>query len=164
MHPTINRSHLRRLVAATAFVVLITRLTGQAIPTPPSQTPGAGSAAGDVTVLSPYVVDTSLDRGYQAVNTLSGTRLNSSLRDAPASISVMTKEFLEDIGLDSLREIVRYSINSEVDEFDTGAASHPDQVNSQYLVKVINTRGIRASQALDYFKSITPDDSYRDER
>jgi hypothetical protein len=37
-------------------------------------------------------------------------------------------------------------------------------VNSQYLVKVINTRGIRASQALDYFKSITPDDSYRVER
>jgi iron complex outermembrane recepter protein len=162
MHPTINRGYFRRLVAATAFVILIPQLPGQV--TPAAAPDAVPPAAGDVTILSPYIVDTSLDRGYQAVNTLSGTRLNSSLRDAPASISVMTKEFLEDIGLDSLGEIVRYSVNSEVDEFDTGAASHPDQVNSQYLVKVINTRGIRASQALDYFKSITPDDSYRVER
>lgn len=28
-------------------------------------------------MLSPYVVDTARDRGYQAANTLSGTRLNS---------------------------------------------------------------------------------------
>ena len=74
-----------------------------------SASPGvsAGTAVpSPITVLNPYVVDMTLDRGYQATNTLSGSRLNSSLRDTPSSISVFTKEFLQDVGLDDLGELV----------------------------------------------------------
>src|SRR5687768_3529427 len=92
----INRRLLPSATAA-ALAALIAPLAGQGISTPAPT--GAAASPTDVTVLSPYVVDTTQDLGYQATNTLSGTRLNSSLRDAPASISVMTKEFLEDIGL-----------------------------------------------------------------
>src|SRR5687768_16193187 len=64
-------------------------------PTPPSN---------EVIELTPFIVDTTKDRGYQAANTLSGSRLNSSLHDTPASVSVWTKEFIQDVGLTELNE------------------------------------------------------------
>jgi hypothetical protein len=120
--------------------------------------------AGDVVVISPYTVDTTRDRGYQAQNTLAGTRLNSSLQDTPASVSVITQAFLQDVALDDLAQLSTYSVNSQVYESDTGSTSGNDAVNGQNIVKAIDTRGVRATQALDYFKSITPDDTYRVDR
>jgi len=68
----------------------------------------------DVIKLSPFTVDSSRDLGYQAENTLSGSRLNSSLRDTAGSISVFTKDFLDDIGdrkPASLPGIFRFQVN-----------------------------------------------------
>ena len=59
--------------------------------------------AADVVVeLSPFTVNSAADKGYRAENTLAGSRLNTSLRDTPASISVFTREFLDDIGLNEI--------------------------------------------------------------
>jgi outer membrane receptor for ferric coprogen and ferric-rhodotorulic acid len=50
-------------------------------------------------VLSPFVVRGDKDSGYQAGNSLAGSRLNTELKDTAAAISVFTKEFLNDIGV-----------------------------------------------------------------
>src|SRR5687767_10321539 len=76
-----------------------------ALPAAVAQTaaPAANSAANaskDSTVtLSPFEVREDKDSGYQAQNTLSGTRLNSSLANIPAAIQVLTKELILDLNL-----------------------------------------------------------------
>ena len=124
-------------------------------------TPGTGREA-ETVELSPFVVNTDRDLGYLAENTLAGSRLNTKLRDTPGSISVFTREFIDDLGITDIRQLVEYSVNSEVD-VGNGAAG-PNQntyIDASNLNVNIRTRGISASQGLDYFTSIAPADSYR---
>ena len=67
--------------------------------------------------LSPFEVRAEDDAGYQAANTTSGSRLNSRLKDTPASVSAFTPEFLADIAatwpgadLQHLRQLRRNAI------------------------------------------------------
>ena len=97
--------------------------------------------------LSPFVVNTARDRGYVAENTLAGSRLNTKLRDTPGSISVFTREFLDELGINDIRQLVEYSVNSEVD-VGTGAGG-PNQntyIDASNLNVNVRTRGISASQ------------------
>ena len=48
--------------------------------------------------MTPFEVATSRDTGYQATETLAGTRIRTDLRDVGAAITVITKEFLKDVG------------------------------------------------------------------
>lgn len=112
--------------------------------------------------LSPFVVDETSDLGYAANNTLAGTRLNSSLRDTAASISVMTPEFIEDTGFDNIEELIAYSANTVVDTGDAGAGGFFNTfTNAANVTQAVRTRGIAASRSVDYFKAIIPNDSYR---
>lgn len=73
-------------------------------PTPPT-TPTEDQPV----VLSPFTVDASRDRGYRATNSISGTRLNTAIKDLPMPIEVITAEFLRDTGSTDLRQSLRYS-------------------------------------------------------
>ena len=158
-----SRPARRTFSLALLFAVAIPAgALAQAVP-PPATTPAPSStASADVVELTPFIVDTTKDRGYQAENTLSGSRLNSSLNDTPASVSVFTKEFLQDVGLTELNELIEYSVNATLNFNDTGPALEANPyVNATSLTRKIDIRGIPSSQGLDYFHSITPDDSYR---
>jgi Ca-activated chloride channel family protein len=50
----------------------------------------------EIITLSPFQVSTSSDSGYYASSTLAGTRLNTRLADASGSITVMTKQQLQE--------------------------------------------------------------------
>ena len=63
----------------------------------------------EVIQLSPFEVNTSKDQGYLATNTISGTRLNTLIKDLPMPVEVITEEFLRDTGSNDLRESLRYS-------------------------------------------------------
>lgn len=69
----------------------------------------------EAVVLAPFEVNARLDTGYMGVNTVSGSRLNTSLRDTPASISVFTSEFLNDIAATSIADLAKYSSNTDYD-------------------------------------------------
>ena len=60
--------------------------------------PAPVSSEDDTVTMSPFEVSSDRDTGYIATNTLAGSRLNTSLLETPASISVLTKDFLNDIG------------------------------------------------------------------
>ncbi len=119
-------------------------------------------ASEEVIELSPFTVNTSRDTGYFAENTLAGSRLNTSLRDTAGSVSVFTKEFLDDLAITDLRDLVQYSVNAEMEtnESVAGAGQNPF-VNGERLVPLVLIRGLAASQGMDYFTSITPGDPYR---
>lgn len=63
--------------------------------------------------LSPFVVNSTQDTGYQALSTLAGTRLNTPLKDLGASISIYTKDFLNDIGATNTSELLIYGTSTE---------------------------------------------------
>jgi outer membrane receptor protein involved in Fe transport len=67
----------------------------------------------DVLELSPFVVETSKDKGYFAQNTLAGSRMRTNLSDLGASITVVTKQQLEDTGSIDINDVFRYEANTE---------------------------------------------------
>ncbi len=77
------------------------------------QTAAAAADPGDLVVLSPFEVNGAMDKGYLATNTLSGTRLNSKIEDLGSSISVVTKQQMEDLGVRDLNDIFLYEANTE---------------------------------------------------
>lgn len=97
--------------------------------------------------LSPFQVDGSGDVGYLAGSTLAGTRLNSNLTDVAAAISPFTKEFMEDIGADSMEQLLTYSNNTT--RLDSTELANDNQVIEFEFQ--FNVRGLPASRARNYF-------------
>ncbi|MDO8544297.1 MAG: TonB-dependent receptor plug domain-containing protein [Opitutaceae bacterium] len=155
---------LALLAISHAIAAEPARTTPPATATPPvtNAAPGADANQDDVLELSPFNVVTTRDVGYQAENTLAGSRLNTQLRDTAGSISVFTKEFLDDVGITDIKELVQYSVNSEMNTNENQAGSNQNPiVNAQSLTPPILIRGLAASLGMDYFTSITPTDPYR---
>ncbi len=68
--------------------------------------------------MSPFTISTDRDTGYAATNSLAGTRLNSAIANIPAALSVMTREFLNDIGAFDATKAIEYSLNAANDTSD----------------------------------------------
>ncbi|MBI4626660.1 MAG: hypothetical protein HY736_26000 [Verrucomicrobia bacterium] len=88
--------------------------------------------------------------------------MKTKLRDTPASVSVFTREFRDDLGITNIKHLVEYSVNSELDTASRVAGTGQNAfINAQNLNGNILTRGISAGQGMDYFTSIAPADAYR---
>lgn len=104
---------------------------------------------GETVELSPFVVSTNKDVGYLAANTLSGTRLNTSLLDTPASISELTAEFLADINATNISNAVEYSLGFENDK--PGANDNISQFSAGSTTAVARGLGRSRVVSRDYF-------------
>jgi hypothetical protein len=100
------------------------KATSAAVPSAPGSTAGTST---DVPItLSPFEVVADA-RGYQATNTMSGTRLNSQLEDLGASISVITKEQMADLAMLDINDVFLYTGNTE----GTGQFTQIDEVSGR---------------------------------
>ncbi len=125
----------------------------------------APSTSTGVTVLSPFEVTSTKDVGYQAGNSMSGSRLNSSLKDTAAAVMVFTPEFLSDFGATSLADLVGYAPNMQVDMLDASADAGTSFLGGSDLRDTrIRVRGLSASTALDFFETGIAVDTYNTER
>ncbi len=104
---------------------------------PPAETTASATPEKDSAVveLSPFKVTTEKDNGYRATNSISGTRLNSAIKDLPMPIEVITEKFLRDTGSTDLRQSLRYSagilLQSQNDQGSPGGAYQgPGGVNN----------------------------------
>ncbi|WP_414661415.1 TonB-dependent siderophore receptor [Horticoccus sp. 23ND18S-11] len=124
-----------------------------------AQQPAATDAKGPVQ-LSPFQVSTDQDVGYAAANSLSGSRLNSELKNTPAAISVFTKEFLDDIGVLNTMDALQFAMNASREFTDyTGLAS------AQQSDGNIQVRGFTgASLGRDFFTWRVSSDVFNTER
>lgn len=75
-----------------------------------TQTPAAPSAAAgdEVVVLSPFVVSSAGASRYQATEATSGTRMRVSLFDSTQSVSVVTRDLIEDISAGRVVDAAKY--------------------------------------------------------
>lgn len=146
-----------RYLPYALFTLPLAHVLAQTIPAP------AAAPAGDPVIeLSPFTVDASKDKGYRAENTLAGSRLNTALRDTAAPVSVFTEEFLEDLAITNVDQLIEYSVGTQLDLQDTGPGTNANNhIGGANIVRRLDIRGIRASESLDYFRSITPNDAYR---
>src|SRR3569833_4579501 len=103
-----NQAKLRTVFAASALLagqVLVAQTAQKPVPSTNTTTPLAHD---DTIELSPFLVEATQDEGYQAVNTLAGTRVRTDLRDVASSISVVTSKFLQDTGARNAQDLLVY--------------------------------------------------------
>lgn len=114
--------------------------------------------------LSPFTVQADSNVGYLATNTLAGTRLNTSLKDVGAAVSVYTPEFLNDIGAHNVQDILTYTLSTEgggVNGNYSGISGETSDATRDDPSSVNRVRGLAtATRARDYFVSDIPADSY----
>jgi outer membrane receptor protein involved in Fe transport len=97
----------------------------------------------EVVQLSPFQV-VSDQNGYQALNTLSGTRLNSKLEDLGSSITVVTKQQMTDMALLDINDVFRYEASTEgTDNFTTFNRNRSGGVNDQVQSEPQNANRVR---------------------
>jgi hypothetical protein len=132
----------------------------------------------DAVVLSPFVVDSERDTGYQARNTLAGTRLNTRLEDVGAAISVYNRDFIDDIGAIDHNELLIYATGMEASGAQGNLSGLTANINNTATTTTredpeggagfgvaIRTRGLSVpTRTRGFFATDIPSDSYNSDR
>ena len=121
----------------------------------------------EVIQLSPFEVSAEATTGYAAATTLAGNRLATELRDIGNAVTVITGQFLKDIGATDNKSLLQYTTNTEVGgiygNFSGGGdSSHLDE-SSKFTNPNQNTRirGLTsADNTRDYFLTDIPWEGY----
>ena len=91
-------------------------------------------------MLSPFEVNTSADTGYTAANSLMGGRINTALKDTPAAVSVITRQFLDDIAATGPQTIAEWTLNVVPDYLGNQSAFGNYNFNMRNLGATNTTR------------------------
>ncbi len=114
-------------------------------------------AAEEVVTLSPFSVEASRDVGYVATESLAGGRLSTPLKDTGVAITVLTREFLDDIAANNFLEAADWAPNS-----NSVYSSSGPQIFNDYQV---NFRSMGAGfQSRNYFRWYVNSDVYNTSR
>jgi len=75
--------------------------------------------------VSPFEVSTRLDSGYRASNSVSGSRLDTPIRDLPFAIQAFTESFIRDQKPVNIFDVARYSpgVTYRSNDFNEGNAN-----------------------------------------
>jgi hypothetical protein len=120
-----------------------------------AQLPSAAPTSSEVVSLSPFTVVTDKDTGYQAVDTLSGGRLAINLLANPSDVSVLTRDFLDDIGAIEMTEMTPWLTSAVL----------TDNSESRDFGNSLSIRGLSVATNLrNYFRYDTSIDGYIMER
>ena len=103
----------RRILLVGAMSAFLPLAIAQTAPAPSTKT-ATTAQSGEAIMLTPFEVSTDQDRGYAAGNTLSGGRVDTPLAITPGSISVMTKEFIDDFNITNMNEAGSWTIGFEL--------------------------------------------------
>lgn len=113
--------------------VLASVVSGAVVSAQSAAPAGDRPATGEVVRLDPFDVTSVQTDRYQASNTISGTAMNTPLKDVPMTINVITAEFLDDAVVGSLERALDF--NSSVTQTTRG------EVNNQNAL--FSLRGFR---------------------
>ena len=144
---------LSSLLIATIGVPLLAQIA-PATTTPPTRE--------EAVLLTPFEVTSAKDTGYSAAETLSGTRLKTRIEDTGVAETIITPDFMRDLGLTSLDEVFKFVPNTGTDDPQLGTTAG----NSSLFSSVAYTsRGFSvASSQRDFLPTTAPADIYNTER
>lgn len=118
-------------VFVLAALLPVLALSGQILPPPsapapaagPTPTPaqvqgpspvatGGGEASAQAVRLNPFIVPADRDSSYEALNANSVTGFNVPLADLPLSADIFTDQFMKDLGVNSVEQVLKLSAGS----------------------------------------------------
>jgi outer membrane receptor protein involved in Fe transport len=127
----------------------------------PAQTPAsAPKSIEDPLELSPFIVNTDRDTGFAASSSLAGGRLATDLRDTPAAYSVITREFIDALGITDLMQATDWATSASFNP-STGTNNF-FTFSTQYV-----TRGVTVpagTQQRNFFPQYGENDTFDIER
>ncbi len=162
--PVMNtRTPSRRARSAALFMVGLTPslLLAQS-PSAPTPADPATDLDEETVQLSPFEVSSDRDQGYRATNSISGSRIDTPIKDIPMPIEVITGQFVRDVGANDLRQSLRYSagiiLQSQNDQsvnafFGAGGVNNPEGATANRTQSTIKIRG--------YLTDVVLRDGYR---
>jgi outer membrane receptor protein involved in Fe transport len=154
--PGIDQLATSGTIAPAAPAIPVTTTPSTPTPTTPTD---------EIVELEVFRVDAEKDEGYQALNTASGSRINTPLRDTPASISVFTNQFLQDIGASTIDDMLAYGANIEQELDDQNNAFNnvgaDDSANSDNRFRI---RGMSMTTAINGVETSFAQDTYNIDR
>lgn len=170
MHNIKEQTLPRYAVALTSALLLAGTSWAQQSAAPAAAEPEKTDE--EVIVLSPFEVSATENSGYTAATTLAGNRLNTELRDIGNAVSVVTSQFLKDIGATNNETLLQYTTGTEVgsvygnfaglgdgatlDENAAGQGSAFIRPNNNTRVRGLT----QADNTRDYFMTDIPWDGY----
>ncbi len=131
----------------------------QANPEPAAAVKETGT---EVVQLSPFSVSTDRDVGFVAASSVAGGRLSTDLKDTPIAYTVITREFLDVLGLFDTEQAMTWSVGSYMPLQDTSSYRYNDgEANSSVM-----SRGLRiaGAQQRNFFQLGMNADTYSQER
>ena len=133
------------------------------IPTASQVTPARPKPAGDEPVdiveLSPFVINSSLDRGYESANTLSGTRLSTPTKYVGAASFEVTEALMRDLNLTNMQDLIDWTPNAT--SYAGGGITNDTTGNGAIFGVQYNVRGlVITSVSRDFMNMRAPDDAY----
>ncbi len=169
-----------RLIAALLLSGFgLSRATAQQTAAP---TGTATDASSDPVVLNPFTVSTDKDKGYRATNSISGSRVDTAIKDLPIGMQVVTSEFIKDIGATDVRKSLAYVAGIETQSqndlennggiggiqrgaYGPGGVNNPEGVTSNISGTQLKIRGFITNNVLrDGFLRGSPSDAVNIER
>ena len=115
----------------------------------------------EVLVLTPFTVDSKRDVGFVAASALAGGRLATDLKDTPVAYSVLTREFIDALGISDVTEASAWTTNAAMAK-DDGRSTQFGRVGFNDLVTF---RGVASNRAnINFFPVHFDYDSYNLER
>lgn len=143
----------RRLLPVLA-ALLAGPLFAQSAPVAP-----VTSVKEETILLNPFEVNTTKDTGYAAGSSLAGGRADTALRLTPASISVMTREFMDDLNITSLEAASNWATSVM-----PGNERQNESPFGTFQFNFRNTGGSGNYPTRNYFLFYANSDTYNTER
>lgn len=148
----------RRSIAALTAAFLLFANAGVAQQAPRATSGSATNTEEDEPiVLSPFVVDSEQDEGYRATSTLAGSRIKTALKDIAAPITVVTKEFFNDLAATEINDVLAYTAGTQGtrDFASIGSGGRPTDNIAASPFTANRVRGLNTPQITrDYFHTI----------
>ena len=141
-----------------------------AAPTTAPQTTNQTQAPADKSIieLTPFVLSEKSASGYAATETLSGTRMRTDLKDVSASLSILTPEFLQDLGVTSFEKALEFTPSVNPDQGDAigngGVALRAGNGQSFSIRGFVGNAASDQSVSTDFFSGFGTNDIYNTER
>ena len=152
--PVIPRSARYRIFRFLPILAAFPEAAAQKAPEPTA-------AVVESVTLSPFVLTVDSDVGYAATSTLAGSRLKTEFKDVASQVSVMTPEFLADIGAYNNDDAFAYSMNTETAAEIAGVTAQFFGEGGGGNSAISRTRGLgRTSTTRNFFKTDIPNDVY----
>lgn len=156
-------------VAGALLILCLAQASAQDTATPTTKDATTTAAKKDATtaakkddsddaeiVLSPFEIRADRDVGYTAGSSLAGGRTDMPLKDIAAAVSVITREFIDDVGATNYQQMADWGVNSQ--------PGYSALATNQFSYTVY-TRGPYGSfPSRNYFLWYVNSDSYATER